>query len=243
MNDGKKVPALRIEGLSAGYGRYDVIHEISLQVAQGEAVALLGPNGAGKTTTLRAIMGLVRQRRGVVSVAGTDVIRMPTHQIARGHVGIVPEGRRLFLGQSVEDNLRLGGLHLRRDGARVAELLESVFELFPVVERYRNRPATDLSGGEQQMVAIGRMMMSDPALMLLDEPSLGLAPLAIESMAQALLELRRRGRSILLVEQRVDLALQVCDRVYLLSEGRIVEHGDAKDVGSEGRALIDAYLG
>ncbi len=236
-------PALDIAGLSAGYGRFDVLHDIVLHVARGEAVALLGPNGAGKTTVLRAIMGLVKQRRGRIDVAGTDVSRMPTHQIARGHVGIVPEGRRLFLGQSVEDNLRLGGLHLRRDHQRTAELLRSVFELFPVVERYRARPATALSGGEQQMVAIGRMMMGAPELMLLDKPSLGLAPLAIEDMAQALIELRRRGRSILLVEQRVDLALQVCDRIYVLSSGRIVEEGAAKDVGSEGRALIDAYLG
>jgi len=235
--------ALDISSLSAGYGRYDVIHDISLRVAEGEAVALLGPNGAGKTTLLRAIMGLVKQRRGEITVRGTDISRMPVHQVARGHVAIVPEGRRLFLDQSVEDNLRLGGLHLRGDHERVQRLLNSVFELFPVIEHYRARPATALSGGEQQMVAIGRMMMSDPDLMLLDEPSLGLAPLAIENMAQALITLRERGRSILVVEQRVDLALQVCDRIYVLSGGRIVEEDVAKRVNSEGRALIDAYLG
>jgi branched-chain amino acid transport system ATP-binding protein len=236
-------PALRLEGVHAGYGRFDVLHDIALCVERGEAVALLGPNGAGKTTVLRAIMGMVKQRRGVIEVGGTDVSRMPTHQVARGLVGIVPEGRRLFLGQSVEDNLRLGGLHLRRDRARTEQLLHSVFELFPVVERYRARPATALSGGEQQMVAIGRMMMSDPALMLLDEPSLGLAPIAIQNMAKALIALRERGRSILLVEQRVDLALEVCDRIYVLSGGRIVEQGSAADVDGQGRALIDAYLG
>jgi len=188
-------------------------------------------------------MGLVKQRRGEITVRGTDISRMPVHQVARGHVAIVPEGRRLFLDQSVEDNLRLGGLHLRGDHERVQRLLNSVFELFPVIEHYRARPATALSGGEQQMVAIGRMMMSDPDLMLLDEPSLGLAPLAIENMAQALITLRERGRSILVVEQRVDLALQVCDRIYVLSGGRIVEEDVAKRVNSEGRALIDAYLG
>ena len=235
--------ALDISGLSAGYGRYDVIHDISLQVERGQAVALLGPNGAGKTTVLRAIMGMIKQRRGQISVLGTDISKMPVHLVARGHAALVPEGRRLFLDQSVEDNLRLGGLHLRRDHERTEALLESVFELFPVVKRYRARPATALSGGEQQMVAIGRMMMSDPDLMLLDEPSLGLAPLAIEDMAQALITLRERGRSILLVEQRVDLALQVCDQIYVLSGGRIVESGPADRVGSEGRALIDAYLG
>ncbi|MET0806466.1 MAG: ABC transporter ATP-binding protein [Lacisediminihabitans sp.] len=241
MSDTTK--ALDISGLSAGYGRFDVIHDISMHVERGEAVALLGPNGAGKTTVLRAIMGMIKQRRGQISVLGTDISKMPVYLVARGHAALVPEGRRLFLDQTVEDNLRLGGLHLRRDHARTEELLASVFELFPVVERYRARPATALSGGEQQMVAIGRMMMSDPDLMLLDEPSLGLAPLAIEDMAQALITLRERGRSILLVEQRVDLALQVCDRIYVLSGGRIVESGSADRVGSEDRALIDAYLG
>jgi len=241
MSDTTK--ALDISGLSAGYGRFDVIHDISMHVERGEAVALLGPNGAGKTTVLRAIMGMIKQRRGQISVLGTDISKMPVYLVARGHAALVPEGRRLFLDQTVEDNLRLGGLHLRRDHVRTEELLASVFELFPVVERYRARPATALSGGEQQMVAIGRMMMSDPDLMLLDEPSLGLAPLAIEDMAQALITLRERGRSILLVEQRVDLALQVCDRIYVLSGGRIVESGSADRVGSEDRALIDAYLG
>lgn len=235
--------ALDIAGLSVGYGRYDVIHDISLRVDRGEAVALLGPNGAGKTTVLRAIMGMIKQRRGQISILDTNVSKMPVHLIARGHAALVPEGRRLFLNQSVEDNLRLGGLHLRRDHERTERLLTSVFELFPVVGRYRSRPATALSGGEQQMVAIGRMMMSDPDLMLLDEPSLGLAPLAIEDMAQALIILRDRGRSILLVEQRVDLALQVCDRIYVLSGGRIVEEGNSKRVNADRRALIDAYLG
>jgi branched-chain amino acid transport system ATP-binding protein len=235
--------ALEITGLSAGYGRFDVVHDVALRVEQGEAVALLGPNGAGKTTVLRAIMGMLRHRRGRIVVGGVDVSTMPVHRVARGHAALVPEGRRLFLNQTVEDNLRLGALHLNRDHVRVTQLLDSVFELFPVVERYRARPATDLSGGEQQMVAIGRMMMSDPDLMLLDEPSLGLAPLAIADMANALVTLRKRGRSILLVEQRVDLALQVCDRISVLSGGRIVDEGTAAGMSSDGRALIDAYLG
>jgi branched-chain amino acid transport system ATP-binding protein len=235
--------ALRVDGLSGGYGRFDVVHDIALRVGRGEAVALLGPNGAGKTTIMRAVMGLLKHRSGTVMIAGTDVTSLPTRTIARGIAGLVPEGRRLFLNQSVEDNLRLGGMHLRRDGPRTEALLQSVFDLFPVVERYRHRPATALSGGEQQMVAIGRMMMSDPQLMLLDEPSLGLAPLAIADLATALQALRGQNRSILLVEQRVDLALQVCDRIYVLSGGRIVDEGRADAVGSEGRALIDAYLG
>jgi branched-chain amino acid transport system ATP-binding protein len=235
--------ALNVVDLSAGYGRFDVIHDVSMHIARGEAVGLLGPNGAGKTTVLRAIMGMIRQRRGSIIVEETDVSSMPVHRIARGHVALVPEGRRLFAEQSVEDNLRLGGLHLRKDKAKTEELLRSVYDLFPVVERYRSRPATAMSGGEQQMVAIGRMMMSDPDLMLLDEPSLGLAPLAIRDMADALIALRERGQSILLVEQRVDLALQVCDRIYVLSGGRVVKESDAAAIDAQGRELIDAYLG
>lgn len=239
----EKIGALVVDGLSGGYDRFDVIHDISFRVAQGEAVALLGPNGAGKTTVLRAIMGLLKHRRGAIAIAGNDVIGLAPHRIARGLASMVPEGRRLFVGQSVEDNLRLGGMRLRNDRARTQELLTSVFDLFPAVERYRRREATALSGGEQQMVAIGRMMMSDPALMLLDEPSLGLAPLAIADLTAALQRLRERNSSILLVEQRVDIALEVCDRIYVLSGGRIVDEGRASDIGKEGRALIDAYLG
>ena len=196
--------ALEVVGLSAGYGRFDVLHEISLHVANGEAVGLLGPNGAGKTTVLRAIMGLPTHRRGKILINRTDVSRMPAHRVARGHAALVPEGRRLFLDQTVEDNLLLGGMRHRRDAAKMHDLLASVFDLFPAVERYRDRKASALSGGEQQMVAIGRMMMNDPSLMLLDEPSLGLAPLAIADLARALQTLRQRGRSLLLVEQRVD---------------------------------------
>lgn len=234
---------LVVEGLSGGYDRFDVIHDIAFRVGKGEAVALLGPNGAGKTTVLRAVMGLLKRRRGRIAIDGTEVVGMPPHRIARGLAALVPEGRRLFVGQSVEDNLRLGGIRLRRDRDRTEALLQSVFDLFPVVERYRAREATALSGGEQQMVAIGRMMMSDPSLMLLDEPSLGLAPLAIADLSAALQRLRAQDHSILLVEQRVDLALEVCDRIYVVYGGRIVDEGRASDMGAEGRALIDAYLG
>jgi len=168
---------------------------------------------------------------------------MPPHKVARGYAALVPEGRRLFLNQSVEDNLRLGAMRHRRDQKKVEELLNSVFELFPVIERYRSRRASMLSGGEQQMVAIGRMMMNDPKLILLDEPSLGLAPLAVADMAKALIKLREDSRSILLVEQRVDIALEVCDRIYVLSDGRIIDEKRTVEIGADGRALIDHYLG
>jgi branched-chain amino acid transport system ATP-binding protein len=235
--------ALEISSLHAGYGRYDVVRDLDLHVAEGEAVALLGPNGAGKTTVLRAIMGLVKHRRGSIRVAGKELIRSPAHKIGRGHAAIVPEGRRLFLDQSVEDNLLLGALHLRRDARRVRELLDSVFALFPSLRDLRGRPSAALSGGQQQMVAIGRMLMSDPKVLLLDEPSLGLAPLAIDGVAAALAELRRQGRSLLLVEQRVDLALRVSDRVYVLASGELALEERAADVHAEQRSLISAYLG
>jgi branched-chain amino acid transport system ATP-binding protein len=236
-------PALHVSGLHAGYGRYDVLRGVDLDVGPGEAVGLLGPNGAGKTTLLRSIMGLVKHRRGVLTVAGTDVLRLPAYRIARGHAGLVPEGRRLFVDQPIEDNLLLGALHLRRRRDRVAELLESVYELFPVLRDLRRRPAGALSGGQQQMVAIGRMLMSDPKVLLLDEPSLGLAPIAIGEVAEALEALREQGRSILVVEQRVDLALRMCDRIYVLAGGEVALEERAAALGEDGRALIDAYLG
>jgi branched-chain amino acid transport system ATP-binding protein len=235
--------ALELHGLRAGYGRYDVLRDIDLHVASGEAVGLLGPNGAGKTTLLRSVMGLVKHRSGGISIAGTDVARMPAHKIARGYAALVPEGRRLFVDQPIEDNLLLGAFHLRREKGRVSDLLESVYALFPVLRDLRKRPAGRLSGGQQQMVAIGRMLMSDPTVLLLDEPSLGLAPIAIGEVAEALERLREEGRSILVVEQRVDLALRMCDRIYVLAGGEVALEEKARALGQDGRALIDAYLG
>jgi branched-chain amino acid transport system ATP-binding protein len=234
---------LDISGLYARYTHYDVLHGIDLTVNEGEVVGLLGPNAAGKTTTLRAIMGLMRRRRGSIRISGVETIGWPAHQAGRGYAALVPEGRRLFLDQSIQDNLELGAYHLRREPRRVRELMDSVYELFPVLAERRRELASSLSGGEAQMVAIGRMLMSAPRLLLLDEPSFGLAPLAIEGLFGALSELRSQGRSILLVEQRVDLALQLCDRLYVLSGGDIVREEKVSEIGNEGRDLIDAYLG
>jgi branched-chain amino acid transport system ATP-binding protein len=188
-------------------------------------------------------MGMLKQREGTITVGDTEVSAMKPYRIARGHAALVPEGRRLFSELTVEDNLRLGAMHLRSDRERVERLLASVFELFPALERYRARPSTALSGGEQQMVAIGRMLMSDPELLLLDEPSLGLAPLAIEDVIRALLELRGQGRSLLIVEQRIDLVLRVCDRLSVRVGGAIVHSDRADAVDQDERAVIDAYLG
>lgn len=242
MNE-QSSPVLEISSLSAGYGRFDVVRDIGLSVGKGEAVALLGPNGAGKTTVLRAIMGLVKQRRGLIRIGETDVSSLPTHRIARGLAAIAPEGRRLFLDQSVEDNLLLGALHLRHDRARVERLLTSVYDLFPVLRNYRHRLSSFLSGGEQQMVAIGRMLMSDPEIMLLDEPSVALSPVAVDIVVKAMLELRKRGASLLLVEQRIDVATRVCDRLYVMAHGEIVEEMTPEIVRSGGMSILNKYLG
>jgi branched-chain amino acid transport system ATP-binding protein len=236
-------PVLEISSLYAGYGRFDVVRNIGLHVGKGEAVALLGPNGAGKTTVLRAIMGLMKHRRGTVRVGNTDISTLPTHHIARGYAAIAPEGRRLFVDQSVEDNLILGALHWRGDKKRVERLLNAVYELFPVLQTYRRRQSSFLSGGEQQMVSIGRMLMSDPQVLLLDEPSVALSPVAVDIVAKALLELRRRGASLLLVEQRIDVAVRVCDRLYVMTHGEIVDEMDPAMVQREGTGMINKYLG
>jgi len=236
-------PALQVSALFAGYGRFDVVRDIAFRVDAGEAVALLGPNGAGKTTVLRAIMGMVKHRRGTIRVGDRDVSALPTYRIARGLAAIAPEGRRLFLDQSVEDNLMLGALHLRGDKTRVQALLDSVFGLFPVLKEYRRRRSSFLSGGEQQMVAIGRMLMSDPEVLLLDEPSDALSPVAVDSVVRALLELRRRGASLLLVEQRVDVAIRICDRLHIMTHGEIVDEMTPETVRQEGLGIINKYLG
>jgi len=238
-----EAPALEVSALSAGYGRFDVVRDVGFRVGQGEAVALLGPNGAGKTTVLKSIMGLVKHRRGSIKVGDADVSSLPAHRIARGFAAIAPEGRRLFLDQSVEDNLMLGAFHLRRDKQRVQKLLDSVYALFPVLQSYRSRRSSFLSGGEQQMVSIGRMLMSDPEVLLLDEPSDALSPVAVDNVVKALIELRRRGASLLLVEQRVDVAIRLCDRLYVMTHGEIVDEMKPETVRQEGLGIINKYLG
>jgi branched-chain amino acid transport system ATP-binding protein len=235
--------ALRVAGLVAGYQRFNVLQDISLEVAPGSALAVLGPNGAGKSTLLRTVMGQVRPRGGDVVIGGVSVAGWPAHKVARGYAAIVPEGRRLFVNQSVEDNLRLGGFHLRKDTARVVSLLDTVYTVFPKLVQYRARDAGALSGGEQQMVAIGRAMMADPQVLLLDEPSLGLAPLAVAEVVKGLVALREAGRALLLVEQRVDLALQVVNRVCILNRGTLAVERDAAELDESGaEQLVAAYL-
>jgi len=212
---------LEVSGLSAGYGHGSVLQDINLQVARGEAVALLGPNGAGKSTLLGALSGTLRERTGAVRMGGIDLSGLPSHAIVAAGLVQVPEGRRMFAPMSVEDNLRLGTVRLQGGSARAAQQFDYVYQLFPRLAERRHQLAGTLSGGEQQMVAIGRALMSSPRLLLLDEPFLGLAPLVVHEIRRALDALRTTGLTMLLVEQKLDIALPFTTRAYVMVKGRI----------------------
>jgi branched-chain amino acid transport system ATP-binding protein len=233
-------PLLRVSGLRCGYGRIEAVKGVDLEVAPGEIAALVGANGAGKTTLLRAISGVLPIRAGTIRFMGEAIEGFrPHHRVARGIVQ-VPEGRQLFAPLSVEDNLRLGAF--RRGRARTEANLARVFALFPQLAERRDTPAGALSGGQQQMCAIGRALMAEPRLLLLDEPSMGLAPTLVEQILATVARLRAEGVTILLVEQNAVAALSLADRAWVLETGRIAHAGT-------GRALLDdpavkaAYLG
>jgi branched-chain amino acid transport system ATP-binding protein len=216
---------LRLSDLHASYGAAPVLQGVSLEVAKGETVALLGPNGAGKSTLLAAITGTIPRRQGRVDLEGVNLVEQPSHAIVRQGVALVPEGRLVFASFTVEDNLRLGAVRLRGD---LAERFGYVFRLFPRLEERRAQRAGTLSGGEQQMLAIGRALMSNPRLLLLDEPFLGLAPLVVSQIKDALKKLRDSGLTLLIVEQKLDIALEFASRAYVLIKGRVaLEDGTA----------------
>jgi len=232
---------LRVEGLEAGYGHIAVLFGIDLVVHQGEVVALLGANGAGKTTTLRTISGLTHAARGKVRLRGKEISQLPPDRIVMLGIGHAPEGRRVFNRMSVRDNLFLGA-YVRKDGPAIREDQDRVFRLFPRLKERRDQIAGTLSGGEQQMLAIGRAMMSRPKLLLLDEPSLGLAPILVDTIFQVITDINKEGTTILLIEQNAAKALQVANRGYVLETGRIVKEGTAK-VLRESPDVQRAYLG
>jgi branched-chain amino acid transport system ATP-binding protein len=232
---------LTIEKLNAGYGPTDVLHDISLTVEKGETVTLLGANTAGKSTLLRSISGLVPKVRGTISFNGTSLIGRAPHTIPELGIAHVPEGRHIFPLMSVYDNLVMGGYVLRKHG-RIEAGVEAVFELFPRLRERRNQNAGSMSGGEQQMVAIGRALMLEPKLLLLDEPSHGLAPIVVDELHAALLRINATGVSVLLVEQNASLALSIATRGYVLESGSLVLEGSAEDLRSND-AVRRAYLG
>ncbi len=235
---------LSIEGLTAGYGRADVIRGIDINVPKGRLVCIVGGNGAGKSTTMRTVSGMMQPRSGRIRLNGRDIANLPSHAVAASGLAHVPEGRKVFASLSVTDNLRLGA-YSRRDGGRggaTARDLDQVMEMFPRLKERRSQYAGTLSGGEQQMLAIGRALMAAPDVILLDEPSLGLAPKLVEQVFATISRLRDQGRTILLVEQFAMLALQIADYGYLINNGVVSDQGTSKDLLNR-KSLFESYIG
>ncbi len=236
---------IEVQNIAAGYGRLTAVKKVSLHVNAGEIVTVVGPNGAGKSTLLRCMMGLLPANSGKVTFEGVDITKLSTSQIVKLGLTLVPESRDLFPGLSVTDNLLLGAYVHRgendADKKRQAAMSE-VFELFPALKERATVPAASLSGGQQQMVAIGRALMTRPKALLLDEPSLGIAPLVIRMIFNAVSQLRARGMAILLVEQNVRMALRLAERAYVLETGNIVAETRAGDAEAT-KAIIKAYFG
>lgn len=232
---------LNVEGLNIRYGEVEAVRRVDLTVGEGEIVALVGANGAGKSSTLGAIAGLVPAAAGKVVLDGADVTGLAPETIARRGVALVPEGRRIFSSLSVAENLRLGGaMHLPAPDMQARE--EEMLDLFPILRRYHQIKGGNLSGGEQQMLAIARALMSKPRLILLDEPSLGLAPQIIDTVFDLIADLRRKGLTVLLVEQNVALALEIADRATVLSNGEVALAGTARELATSD-LVRQAYLG
>lgn len=232
MTENAAVPLLQVQGLNAWYGAAQILFDVSLQVGRGEVVALMGRNGAGKSTTLKALMGMVA-RRGSVQFLGQDIARREPHDIARLGLGYVPEERRIFTDLSVMDNLEVGRQRPRSwpDGTAAPEWTpEKLFALFPNLGEMPQRPGGRMSGGEQQMLTVARTLMGQPLLVLLDEPSEGVAPLIVQQMARTIRALKAQGVSVLLSEQNLPFAEAVADRAYLIEQGQVVHEGRMADV-------------
>jgi branched-chain amino acid transport system ATP-binding protein len=233
---------LRIDSLQTYYGKIHALRGISLSVQKGQIVTLLGANGAGKSTTLKAISGLVRSAAGKITFLGKDITTTPPHDIVRMGLIQAPEGRRIFKGLSVQENLDLGGFTNSQDKAGKERRLQYIFELFPILFERRKQDSALLSGGEQQMLAIGRALMTDPELLLLDEPSMGLAPFLVQAIMKIIRKLNEQGTTILLVEQNAKVALKLADYGYVLETGMIVIEGDGATLRQD-ESIVKAYLG
>jgi branched-chain amino acid transport system ATP-binding protein len=232
-------PLLEVQGLCVAYGRAEVVHDVSIKVTQGALVTVIGANGAGKTTLLNAIMGLL-SARGRIGFRGSDIASVPLESRVQSGLCLVPERRELFADMSVEDNLQLGGFRRTRTERR--QTLEEIFARLPRLKERRQQLAGTLSGGERQMLAMGRALMARPTLLMLDEPSLGLAPRIVRDVFHILNRLRQTGVSILLVEQNARAALEVADYAYVMELGAITTHGSPADIAGNPR-LVESYLG
>jgi len=229
---------LNVSGLCASYGAIRAVTDLSFQVGAGTMVALLGANGAGKSTTLRSIAGLHRPVRGSIRLDGQEISTLPVHRVVRRGLALVPEGRMVVAPLNVEENLTLSS-YAGRGVAR--DLMARVYDLFPRLKERRGQIAGLMSGGEQQMLAIGRALMTQPSVLLLDEPSMGLAPAIVDQVFEAIVTLHRQGQSILLVEQNAEIALSVCDYAYLVKRGAIVAQGTVATLRADA-GVLDAYL-
>ena len=232
---------LGLANVDAGYSGFQALFNVSLEIAAGEAVAVIGPNGAGKTTLMRVISGLIRPTSGAISMEGTDLLATPSHQILALGIAHVPENRRLFARMSVEDNLRMGA-YVASARPKFRQRLDFVYDLFPRLSERRHQFAGTMSGGEQQMCAIGRALMSEPRLLLLDEPSAGLAPVIVQQVFELVRRIRASGLTVLIVEQNIRQVLRVVDRAYLLEAGSLRTSGTAAEL-MESETIREAYLG
>ena len=232
---------LDIKDINVYYGAIHAIKGVSLYVNEGEIVTLIGANGAGKSTTLRTISGLLKLKDGTINFLGNDIAGMPAHKIVAEGISQVPEGRRIFAEMTVMENLELGAF-IRNDKKTIAQDLKMVFRRFPRLEERKLQLAGTLSGGEQQMLAMGRALMSRPKLLLLDEPSMGLAPLLIREIFNIIVDINKTGTTVLLVEQNANMALSIANRAYVLETGRITLSGDAKELAAS-EEIRKAYLG
>ena len=231
---------LKVNDINVYYGAIHAINGISFEVNEGEIVTLIGANGAGKSTTLKTISGILRSKTGSIEFDGSDITKLPPHKLAALGIAHVPEGRRIFQQLTVKENLEMGAY--TRPASEVKPRIEDVFQRFPRLEERKNQVAGTLSGGEQQMLAMGRALMCRPKLMMLDEPSMGLSPLLVQQIFDIIKELNEQGTTILLVEQNAKMALSIADRAYVLETGNIVMQGGAKDMLSD-ESVKKAYLG
>ncbi len=232
---------LHVEDLNVYYGSIHAVKGISFDVEEGEIVTLIGANGAGKSTTLNTVAGLLKPREGKVEFEGESLLGIPPHKIVSRGMALCPEGRRVFLQMSVRDNLEMGAF-TRTDSAEVADSLEMVFDRFPRLKEREGQSAGTLSGGEQQMLAMGRALMSKPRLLMLDEPSMGLAPILVQEIFNIIKALHDAGTTVLLVEQNARMALSIADRAYVLETGNVSMSGNAADLANDER-VKQAYLG
>lgn len=233
---------LKIENLSVSYGNIKALKVISLEIEEGEVVSLIGANGAGKTTTLQTISGLLPIGDGDIFFEDKSIKKEKSYKITRKGIAQVPEGRRVFKGLSVEDNLKMGAISLKVSPEDLKSELDKIYKLFPVLKERKKQKAGTLSGGEQQMLAMGRALLTNPKVLLLDEPSMGLSPLFVDKIFDTIRILKEQGRTILLVEQNANLALDIADRAYVLETGKIVKEGRAADLKTDPDVKA-AYLG